>query len=107
MKYRIKEILHSGRKDTRNKPVDSPKFDGMIDSIIKLKYIEDPNMNITEIDNIEDIKQFSLVGWDFLSGNVPYEYWETTAVIAIYLDYNDIYHIETVNTIYKLEKIED
>ena len=48
MKYKINEILHSGRKGIRNEPVNDFKYDGLVDSIVELK-----GLNV-----IEDCKQF-------------------------------------------------
>jgi hypothetical protein len=92
-KYKILNIEHSGRKGIRYEPVKDPKYDGLIGSII-------------ETENIENVKLFNEIKWDFVE-NKPawYDLWHTSPVIEIYLDFENHYVIETVNTIYILEKV--
>ena len=92
-KYKILNILHSGRNDTRLKRITDPKYNGFIGSII-------------EMDNIENSKTFDRLRWDFVE-NKPewYDFWTTSPVILITLDLNNHYVVETVNTIYVLEKV--
>ena len=94
-RYRVLEILHSGRKNTRNKPVDNPKYDGIIGSIVEL----------AGINSIEGIRQFNLVSFEFVKTSSDYDWWNTSAVISVFLDFHNRYHIETINTIYILEEV--
>ena len=96
MKYKIVDILHSGRKGLRNTPVDEYKYDGMIGTIIKL-----------DCNHIEDCENLKPVKWTFMSAKSPYTWWETSAVIGLSVDADTNFRLETINTIYVLEAIYD
>lgn len=95
MKYRIVNILHSGRKGFRNSEVLDSKYQGMISSVIKLN----------EYKHIEDVEQYKTLRWTFEDSESPYEWWETSAVIGLAVDWNNHFRLETVNTIYVLEAL--
>ena len=91
MKFKIKEIVHSGRKGTRYDPVTDEKYDGLIGCNVKW--------------NIKDIRQFD--GTTFKFQNHPfYNYWHTSPVIQLSKRDFTVYELETVNTIYILEEVE-
>lgn len=90
--YKILNIVHSGRKGMRYDEVQDPKYDGMVGATIKMP-------------EIESIKQFSNVRWDFVSdGPIYYDFWTTSPVVSVSLDFSNHYVLETINTIYILEK---
>ncbi len=93
MKYKIVSITHSGRKGVRGTDVTASKYLGITGSIVTMK-------------KIEDIKQFDMVHCDFIETESPYEYLDTSEVLSIWIDRDNRYHIETVNSIYVLEKVE-
>lgn len=92
-KYKILNIAHSGRKDIRLSPVKDPRYNGLIGSII-------------EMDNIENSKLFDRLKWDFVENKpIWYDFWTTSPIISISLGFDNHYVVETVNTIYVLEKV--
>ena len=96
MFFRIVNILHSGRKGIRNTPVTDQKYNGMVNSIIKLRN-----------NNIENIHQFDELRFDFVETESEYDLWRSSCVIAISLGYDNLYYVETINTIYVLEEVKD
>lgn len=96
MKYRIIDILHSGRLGIRDTRVDDEKYIGMIGSVIRL---------VGDLKLLEDIKQFEQVMWHFVAGQSGYTWWITSEVIQLSRDPDGLYTMETVNTIYILEQL--
>lgn len=90
--YKIVDIVHSGRKGVRNTQRDDEKYDGIWGSIVKTK-------------RLEDIQQFSEIRWEFVATNSEYEWWRTSPVIQISLGFDDLYRVETANTIYVMQKM--
>ena len=89
MMFKIKEIVHSGRKGTRYESVTDEKYDGLVGCKINW--------------NIDDIKQFD--GVTFKVRNHPfYSYWHTSPVIQLAKRDITTYELETINTIYVLEE---
>ena len=95
MKYKIVEIMHSGREGLRYTWVTDPKYDGVVGSIVTIK------------GSIEDIKQYSFVKMDFVKTDSLYDYWTTSEVLEIVKDTNERYSIETANAIYVLEQVNE
>lgn len=90
-KYKIIDIAHSGRKGERNTPVDDPKYDGLKDSVIESR-------------DLEDMYQFETCHWNIVTTESSYKWWETTPMVAL-SKVGDMYKLETVNTIYVLEDV--
>ena len=84
-------ILHSGRKGIRNEETTESKYDGLKGSTIEMK---DP----------EAIKQFESLDMRVYGSNV-YSWWETSPVIALSINLKNQYVLETINTIYILERL--
>lgn len=95
MKYKIIDILHSGRKGVRNTPVDEPKYNGLVGSIVTIKGEE----------LIENCKQFEPLRLNIISGDSEYDEFKTSVVIGLALDWQAHYRVETINSIYVLEMI--
>ena len=94
MRYKIIDITHSGRKGVRGTRVDEYKYDPLFGAIIKT-------------DDICKTEQFHGMKW-FLLNNTIYDYWNTSAVLGISRTKDGKrYIIETVNTIYELEVIDN
>ena len=91
IKFKIVNILHSGRKGIRNEKVTESKYEGLVNSII------------TTSDPI-DIKQFEPLPMRVYGSNV-YSWWETSPVIGLSINMKHQYALETVNTIYILERL--
>lgn len=91
MKFKIIEIVHSGRKGTRYSPINNEKYYGLVDSIIEMK-------------PLESLKSYEELKWNFVETKSGYEWWHTSVVICVSKHEND-YLVETVNTIYALQKI--
>lgn len=96
IKYVLTDILHSGRKGLRNMPVTDPKYDGMPKSIITL----------SNVSRLEDYKQFQELEFDFIETTSGYDWWHTSAIIAIGKDTEGGYVVETVNAIYYMKEVE-
>lgn len=91
--YRIVDIVHSGRKGIRGERVTDVKYDGLIGSRVGF--------------DIKAIKHFESVRMYLLDYN-PYSYrwWDTSEVIALNA-YDGKIELETANTIYKFEEINE
>ena len=92
-KYKIMAILHSGRKDTRFKKVDSDKYNGLIGSTVICK-------------NLCNIKHFECLRMKVLD-NPLYKIWETTAVVSLWENVNKFLYCETIDSIYILCELDD
>ena len=95
-KYEITGITHSGRIGLRDTPVNNPKYDGVVGSIVTL----------VNADKLEDYFQFQELKFHFVKTESGYDWWNTSCVICIGLDINNIYVVETINSIYYLRKLE-
>lgn len=92
--YIIKAIKHSGRKGVRGTNCDDIKYDGLINYKCQI-----------DIDQIQQFKPYK-----FKVFSPAYEEWRTSEVltaIVISKDNKVILEIETVNTIYIFERIND
>lgn len=91
--YKIKGIYHNGRKDIRMKPRDD------------FKYVV--SVGRTIIFQESDLKQYEPFKWYFI--NHPfYETWTTSEVLEAFVSEDkNLVRIETANTIYEFEKIEN
>ena len=87
-KYKILDIVHSGRKGKRWEPVTDYKYDDLRGCILRLGKIE----------------QFKPVRAT-VYGHPYYETWLTSEVIGFDRDLNGDYLLETVNTIYVLKEV--
>lgn len=87
-KYKLINIVHSGRKGLRGDKVTAEKYDDVIGSEVLF--------------DINDIKQFK--NMTFLFKNHPiYDYWTTSEVLALRTDDDGTICAETVNSIYIFE----
>ena len=93
MKYKIKNITHSGRKGIRGEKYNGYKYSSLINTLI----------NNFSINNVE---QFKPIKWDLINNDM-YEWWDTSEVIGLSLSPEKTYIIETINAIYELESIEE
>lgn len=96
-KYKIYRITNNGRKGPRNKDVDDIKYDGMVNSII-------------ESYDIEYLQPFQCYRFNFIKTDTPYKAWYTSEVIGLKKNWNEeknIYILETINSLYYLEEIEE
>ena len=93
MRYRIKNITHSGRKGIRGERVKDYKYDALFDAVINEEF------------TINSVKQFEQLKW-VLVDNQMYDWWTTSEVIQLQLSHNNTYIIETVDAIYELEEVE-
>ena len=89
--YKIVEILHSGRKGQRYSPVTNPKYEYMVNSLIRLDF--------------DFVKQYEPINWFFLNHPI-YKYWNTSALLALSRDEDEFWYLETVNTIYVLKEVD-
>ena len=92
--YNLVDIVHSGRKGKRGTRVTAEKYDTLIGSNVWLDVFE--------------CKKFSSVR--FLLRHHPYyDWWDTSAVLAVKEGYDEDgikrFEIETENSIYILEKV--
>ena len=87
-KYKIINIVHSGRKGPRWETVTDPKYDDMRGCILK----------------IGEIRQFKPINAT-IYGHPYYDTWRTSEVIGLSRDSDNNYILETVNTIYILEEV--
>ena len=92
-RYKIIEIKHSGRKGQRDSPVDDPEYNGLVNSVVESR-------------DLEDMFQFDCCHWNFITTESENKWWETTATIALSKT-DKMYELETVNTIYILEDVTD
>lgn len=90
--YILEDIVHSGRKDVRGKPVDDVKYDG----IIGLRVTFDP----------AKLKQFDCLRMYFLDYHRLYKWWDTSEIIGLFNSSGKL-EIETANSIYKLVEWHD
>lgn len=94
-KYKIIDVLHSGRKGIRGTPVEEHKYDQLVGSVIRMYDLEG-----------ESIKQFEPLRFNFVDHPL-YEIWNTSELLQLAKDKKSgEYIIETVNTIYRLEKLD-
>ena len=89
--YRIKSITHSGRKGIRGTPVTDEKYRGMIDCLILL--------------DTSKLRQYDGVHWEFID-HKEYDWWNTSATLAASIN-EDKLTIETANTIYEFEEVDN
>lgn len=91
-KYKIIDIVHSGRKGIRGTKVTQSKYENMIGCIA---YID--------IDNIKPFQSVHMI----LKGHPEYDWWDTSVLISYEINwYTNKISLETANTIYLFEKIE-
>lgn len=90
-KYKIIDIVHSGRKGIRGEKVVQNKYKNMIGCIA---YID--------AENIKPFKSVHMI----LKGHPQYDIWDTSVLVAWNLNLDtDKLEIETVNSIYILQEI--
>ena len=94
-RYKIIKIEHSGRRGIRGEPVTDEKYDGLVNSIFYLK----------GIDVLEQCEQFSMLHMIFIETSSYYNDWRTSEVLQIIRHFDDLYEVETVNTIYYLMRM--
>ena len=91
-KYKITEILHSGRKGLRNTPVSQDKYNDLTGCVCTL--------------DIDNIKPYHGVHME-LEDHPFYDWWDTSVVIeATIVKETGTLILETANTIYKLEALD-
>lgn len=91
-KYRILGIYHSGRKGTRWTKVNDEKYDDLESCEIWC-----------DLDKINQFQTFRF----YLKHHPNYEWWDLSCIICVWFNrIKDIYYIETINSIYCLEKID-
>lgn len=97
-KYTIREIVNSGRKGLRGTPVEDAKYNGLTGSIIEALDIEEQGI----------LLQFKPITFFTIETKSCYDWWTTSEIIAVraFDDFNKFW-IETVNTMYLLEKYND
>lgn len=88
--YKITKIVHSGRKGIRGEPVQDEKYDGLIDSVVTLRWIR----------TLEECEQFTPLKMNLIKTDTCFDTWYTSEVIQIALVTEDVYEVETVNAIY-------
>lgn len=92
IKCKILGIYHSGRKGIRYEEITDYEYDGLKNSLINTP-------------DEKEIHQFETVRFDFIGNKPPwYDFWVTSPVIELYVDFDNHYVLETINTIYVLEK---
>ena len=93
-KYKLINIVHSGRKGLRGTTVDAFKYDGLINSDVWF-----------DIFDCQRGKNFRFL----LKHHPNYDYWDTSLVLAVKEGYDEDgikrFEIETENSIYILEKV--
>lgn len=98
--YKIISIEHSGRKDIRGTPVIDDRYYGLLGTTIDIG-------NLRKMAAISDSEHMWYYARFYIkSGPRVGEIWTTSKVIEFAMDGNHI-EIETANTIYRLEKIDD
>ena len=90
--YKIVDILHSGRQGIREEPYRDEKHNGLIGSVFKIT---------------RGFEQFKPVYFEFIETQSGHDWLRTSALIQLSLDYHNLYHLETVNTIYVIQKLVD
>lgn len=95
MRYKIISIKHAGRHGIRGTDVDDPKYDGLINSIIEM-----PNLDDSSI-------KYKSLHFDMIKTDSAYDWFHTSVVLALYLNKNMNYVVETVNTLYEFEKLNE
>ena len=91
-KYRILAIFHSGRKGTRWTKVNDEKYDDLESCEVWF-----------DLSEIKPYEQFKFI----LKGHPNYEWWTLSCIIAVwYNKIEDIFYMETLNSIYCLEKVD-
>ena len=91
--YKIKGIYHNGRKGPRMEPVADEKYETLVGSIIRW--------------HIEDTRQFKPAKFIFYD-NPRHDFWHTSEVLQLSRRFSDeMYELETVNTIYVLEELQN
>ena len=96
MKYKIVSIKHSGRKGIRGTDVNEPKYDGMINSIVEIN---------SSLKN-EKIR-YTPLHMNFIETESIYDNFHTSAILAISINKDWNYVVETINTLYELEEIKE
>ena len=98
--HKIISIEHSGRKDIRGTPVTDDKYYGLVGAVVDIG-------NLREMAIAADAEHMWYYARLYIkSGPRVGEIWTTSKVIGLAMDSNYI-EIETANTIYRLEKIDD
>lgn len=95
-RYKIIKIEHSGRMGIRGEPVRSEKYEGLVDSVFYLQ----------GIDVLEQCEQFSMLHMKLIETNSYYDDWRTSEVLQIIRHFDDLYEVETVNTIYYFQRLD-
>lgn len=90
-KYKIIDIVHSGRKGIRGEKVTQSKYENMIGCIA---YID-----------IDSVKPFQSVHM-ILKGHPDYDWWDTSVLLSFSLHKGHM-EIETANSIYVFEEVND
>ena len=96
MKYKIVSIKHSGRKGIRGTDVNEPKYEGMINSIVEIS----PSLENEKI-------RYTPLHMNFIETESAYDQFHTSAILAISINKNWNYVVETINTLYELEEIKE
>lgn len=90
--YKIKGIYHNGRENPRMEPVADEKYETLVGSIVGC--------------DINEIRQFKPTKFTFYD-NPRYDFWNTSEILQLSRRLSDdMYELETVNTIYILEELE-
>lgn len=93
-RYKLLSILHNGRKGMRLDPVSEEKYNGMVGSIVR-------------IDELEKVRKFKSIRM-YIECHQLYDYWDTSSTIGLVYDFSENkYYLETLNTIYVLQELED
>ena len=88
-KYKIINIVHSGRKGIRGEKVTQSKYEDLV--------------GCTAYIDVNSIRPFQSVHM-ILKGHPSYDWWDTSVLLSFSLD-NGYMEIETANSIYMLEEI--
>ena len=98
--YRIRSILHSGRKGERNTPRTDGRYPSRINRIVEL------NDDIKNGDIISSMP-FTLKYVKDENGNDYIGYLQTSRVVDWDFIYENVICIETSNSIYEFERVEE
>lgn len=90
-KYKIIDIVHSGRKGIRGEKVTQSKYEALVGCIA---YID-----------LDAIKPFQSVHM-ILKGHPDYDWWDTSVLLSFSL-HEGYMEIETANSIYVFEEVND